>query len=89
MKGVWAARDTGRRPLVYARLKVPSISPVGESFGGWFLPTEVANFQEMFPEQGISWVSQLNEFTRQLSAYCTELAPGLVAIAPYFDSKNP
>jgi hypothetical protein len=58
------------------------------SFGGWYLPSEIANYKETHTGHE-SWVSQLNKFTIHLSAYCTGLVPKPVAVSPYFDGKNP
>jgi hypothetical protein len=55
------------------------------SFGGWYLPLEFANFEETAPNPRDGWVSQLNGFTKALSSECNRLAPGLVAISPYFN----
>jgi hypothetical protein len=57
-----------------------------KSFGGWYLPTEIGNFPVPPLVPGVDWVSQLNVFTRQISARCTALVPKPVAVSPYFNS---
>jgi Domain of unknown function (DUF4434) len=59
------------------------------SFGGWYLPTEIANFSvQSGVAPGDDWITQLNGFTAALSRACRSLVPRPVAVAPYFNGHT-
>lgn len=55
------------------------------SFAGWYLPVEIANFDEHFPGESKGWVAQLSDFTQKLVTACHAKVDKPVAVSPYFN----
>ena len=57
------------------------------SFGGWYLPVEVANFRVTVNDPARTWPMQLNKLTKSVVTACRSQVDKPVAVSPYFNSR--